>query len=760
MNPEDEKTINVLDLVSDGDVESPEEVNNSESKLKVLASHEEFASEVIDDDSPFPEVRAAVPSTDDVSLPQNTLRVWVLGLMLTTVGSAMNMLFSLHSPTFTITSFVTSILAYPIGKAWARFVPCWKIFGVSINPGPFNIKEHTLITVMSSVCLTGGAATATQILVAQNKFFGLDFGVAFAICSTLSTQTIGFAMAGITRKALVDSPGAIWPQNLVTTTFLTNLHKNKNHDANGWKISRLAFFLLVSVSMFFYYFLPGYMFQALSYTSFLTWIMPNNVVVNQVFGYTTGLGILPITFDWFQIAGWSGSPLIPPAGALASLLLGVVLIFWVSTGVIHYTNQWYSQYFPMASPSAYDRFGKEYNVSRVLDPKTLTLDEAKYKAYSPLFLSTTFATAYCISFSAIVAVIFEAILFHGKDIIAKFRQTEKSDVHLRLMRASYKSVPEWWYGIVFLLAFGASVATVRAWDTQMPVWALVLALAIGFGMLLPVGIVYALTNIFVGLNVITAIIIGYILPGKPLCMMFFKTFGYISNYQALIFAQDMKLGHYMKIQPRLMFIVQIVASVWSCLVQIAVMRWSYGNIPNLCAPDQVHGYRCGSAEVHYSSSLVWGAIGPKRFLGPGTTYNSLLWGILIGAMPLLNWIILRIWPRTPIRWLSWSVLFCGCAAIPPATGFNYSAYSLFGLFFSGFVKSKWTDWYFKYNYSLSAGLDLGLAYSSLVIFLCLTLPGATFPDWWGNLVINTPDYLGTAVRAVLKEGESFGPSLW
>ncbi|KAM9889910.1 hypothetical protein OXX79_011798, partial [Metschnikowia pulcherrima] len=143
MNPEDEKTINVLDSVSDGDVESPEEVNNSESKLKVLASHEEFASEVIDDDSPFPEVRAAVPSTDDVSLPQNTLRVWVLGLMLTTVGSAMNMLFSLHSPTFTITSFVTSILAYPIGKAWARFVPCWKIFGVSINPGPFNIKEHT-----------------------------------------------------------------------------------------------------------------------------------------------------------------------------------------------------------------------------------------------------------------------------------------------------------------------------------------------------------------------------------------------------------------------------------------------------------------------------------------------------------------------------------------------------------------------------------------------------------------------------------------
>lgn len=60
-----------------------------------------------------------------------------------------------------------------------------------------------------------------------------------------------------------------------------------------------------------------------------------------------------------------------------------------------------------------------------------------------------------------------------------------------------------------------------------------------------------------GLNVITELIIGYIYPGKPLANVAFKTYGYISMAQALSFVGDFKLGHYMKIPPRSMFIVQV-----------------------------------------------------------------------------------------------------------------------------------------------------------------------------------------------------------
>lgn len=59
---------------------------------------------------------------------------------------------------------------------------------------------------------------------------------------------------------------------------------------------------------------------------------------------------------------------------------------------------------------------------------------------------------------------------------------------------------------------------------------------------IPVGVVQAITNAQIGLNVLTEFIIGYMLPGRPLAMMMFKNYGYICMSQALFFCQDLKLG--------------------------------------------------------------------------------------------------------------------------------------------------------------------------------------------------------------------------
>jgi hypothetical protein len=37
------------------------------------------------------------------------------------------------------------------------------------------------------------------------------------------------------------------------------------------------------------------------------------------------------------------------------------------------------------------------------------------------------------------------------------------------------------------------------------------------------------------------------MPGDPLANVTFKTYGYISQYQALLLVSDLKLGHYMKV---------------------------------------------------------------------------------------------------------------------------------------------------------------------------------------------------------------------
>ena len=65
--------------------------------------------------------------------------------------------------------------------------------------------------------------------------------------------------------------------------------------------------------------------------------------------------------------------------------------------------------------------------------------------------------------------------------------------------------------------------------------------------IIPFGMIQAITNQQVGLNVIAELIVGYALPGRPVAMMLFKTLGYNTLYQALQFTSDFKLGHYMKI---------------------------------------------------------------------------------------------------------------------------------------------------------------------------------------------------------------------
>jgi hypothetical protein len=60
-----------------------------------------------------------------------------------------------------------------------------------------------------------------------------------------------------------------------------------------------------------------------------------------------------------------------------------------------------------------------------------------------------------------------------------------------------------------------------------------------------------------GLNIITEYAMGLIYPGRPIANVCFKTYGYMSMAQAVSFLSDFKLGHYMKIPPRSMFLVQV-----------------------------------------------------------------------------------------------------------------------------------------------------------------------------------------------------------
>ncbi len=119
--------------------------------------------------SPYIEVRSVVDPTDDPELPSFTFRVWVIGCMFAAIGSFVDSLFSFRYPNISIGSNVGQLVAYPVGKFLARVLPDWRwrMFGTehSLNPGPFNYKEHMLITIMCGVSFT--APYTTYIVPAQ-----------------------------------------------------------------------------------------------------------------------------------------------------------------------------------------------------------------------------------------------------------------------------------------------------------------------------------------------------------------------------------------------------------------------------------------------------------------------------------------------------------------------------------------------------------------------------------------------------------------
>ena len=100
-----------------------------------------------DDDSPYPEVRSAVANTDDPLIPVITLRTWVLGLMLAVVIAGVNQFLHFRYPNVLIGTTTAQLISFPLGTLWASYAPQKKLFGTSLNPGPFSIKEHVLVTV-------------------------------------------------------------------------------------------------------------------------------------------------------------------------------------------------------------------------------------------------------------------------------------------------------------------------------------------------------------------------------------------------------------------------------------------------------------------------------------------------------------------------------------------------------------------------------------------------------------------------------------
>ena len=462
-----------------------------------------------EDNSPYPQVRASVAPYDDTTLSIWTPRMWCLSILFSMLGSSTNLFFSLRYPSVAITPVIALLLVHPLGLSWDYFlkrgddppaefvqgvlVPRpstakgWRRLRLWLAQGRWNQKEHSCVYVSSNVSF--GFAFATDVIVEQRQFMGQEVPITYQLLLTLSTQILGYTFAGLTRRFLVRPSGMIWPSTLMSAAMFGTLHKEENKPANGWKVTRWNFFFLVFVAAFAFYFLPGLLMPALSYFNVITWFAPDNVVVSNLFGVVSGLGLFPLTFDWAQVA-YIGSPLLTPFWAAMNVIGGLTIVMWIIAPIAYYSNWLYSSFMPILSVAVFDNTGKTYDVTRILTDD-FVFDKEAYRKYSRVFLPITYVLSYGVQFAALASLLTHTACWHGKDIwrqwslswqeakqisqpvyqpvatsaedavspgLSRSRSRTNSgienllsreDVHNRLMR-KYDDAPLMWYLLTFL----------------------------------------------------------------------------------------------------------------------------------------------------------------------------------------------------------------------------------------------------------------------------------------------------------------------
>ena len=158
--------------------------------------------------------------------------------------------------------------------------------------------------------VTSFGAYSTEVILTQQVFYGQVVPLSYQILLAISSQIVGFSIGGVLRQFVVWPSSMIWPGVLVNAALFNTFHKVRDAKTDR-HMSRERFFLLALACSFIWYWVPGYLFTGLSMFNWVCWIAPNNIVLNTLFGTSSGLGMSVLTFDWSMIS-FIGSPLVTP----------------------------------------------------------------------------------------------------------------------------------------------------------------------------------------------------------------------------------------------------------------------------------------------------------------------------------------------------------------------------------------------------------------------------------------------------------------
>ncbi|ESK88505.1 peptide transporter mtd1 [Moniliophthora roreri MCA 2997] len=684
-----------------------------------------------------------------------TIRSLVLGTIIAGLGAALVQIYYFKPVVVSVSTVFLLLVAYTIGEAMANILPRrstvegtrFQFLGPvvhAINPGPFGLKEHVVATLIASTAAYGSAAVNNFAV--QRLFYDTNVSSLTAILGTFSTACFGMGLVGILRPLTVYPSEMVYWGNLPTVSVFQALHFDTVGNAKRKKLFWGAF-----TGMFVWELIPAYIFPLLNGFSVFCLASqraPRKVrdVFTNVFGGAEGnegLGLLSISLDWQYIGSmYMSLPLIQQANSWVGYF-----ICYIAVLAIYYSDTWNSRAFPMLSTSIFNSNGTRYQQAAVFGDH-FVLNQTALEQYGLPALTGSNAWSHLVNNLGIGGLIAHVVLFWGgevRDAIKQGRERTQPDPHYQAM-LKYKEVPWWWYQMLLFLSFFAGLIVVIKGQTTLPWWSYIIALLVGMFITPFSTILYGRMGNGVATNQVMKMVAGAINPGRPVANLYFSMWSHDVVSTSIGLAGDLKIGQYLKVPPRVMFLTQLWGTILGVAVNYIVMITVVDSQRETLLDPQGTNVWSGQTMQNLNSAAVTWSLA-KELYGPDGPYFVIPMGLLLGAVPtIIQWLMSKRWPVIggvrvdslilPIVWNFANWMTTGVTSV-------MTSIIAVGLVSQLWLRRYHPGWYKKYNYILGGALDGGA--QVMIFVLAFAVFGASgverpFPAWVGNPAKGNVDY--------------------
>ncbi|KXS96592.1 hypothetical protein AC578_11134 [Pseudocercospora eumusae] len=392
---------------------------------------------------------------------------------------------------------------------------------------------------------------------------------------------------------------------------------------------------------------------------------------------------------------------------------------------------------------------KKYPVAKLFTGGTLNHDQlAKYGLPK---LAGSFVYGLMIGNAAIGALITHVALFWGGDVWRTYKASRKSeynDPHHAHMAKHYKETPWWWFVLTLLVSFVLGLVVVIKEKTTLPVWAYVVALIVGSFIAPFSNILYSRYGNGIATNNMSKMIAGLLIPERPVGNMYFAAWSHNVVACTVQLSSDLKMGDYLKIPPRVMFLTQCWGTIFGGFINYVVMISIVNSNADLLRDSNGNSSWSGARVQAYNTNATGWAL--ARYLYKvGADYYMVPVGLAIGSgLVIVHRIFAHFVPKVG-RLSSYDlnlpqlIQFIGFIPYNQSQTCVIFSQILAGLYVQYYLRNYRPRIFKDYSYIITGAFD-GAVLSCLFI-LSFAVFGAggkshPFPQWWGNNVNGNYDF--------------------